>query len=81
MSTARHSRDRLERQHVAVASLGQAAGAISTRMGSVRLTERLVAHDPPMPEDVAALANTSQAVQANIDLANSWPILKPHVGI
>jgi exopolyphosphatase/guanosine-5'-triphosphate,3'-diphosphate pyrophosphatase len=34
---------------------GNVASAISTRMGSVRLTERLVAHDPPTPEDLAAL--------------------------
>ena len=35
---------------------GHVTGAISTQMGSVRLTERLVAHDPPAPQDVAALA-------------------------
>ncbi|MEO8477526.1 MAG: DUF501 domain-containing protein [Actinomycetota bacterium] len=34
---------------------GEVADAISTRMGSVRLTERLVRHDPPAPEDLAAL--------------------------
>ncbi|MGZ5318226.1 MAG: DUF501 domain-containing protein [Actinomycetota bacterium] len=34
---------------------GHVTGAISTQMGSVRLTERLVAHDPPMPGDLAAL--------------------------
>jgi exopolyphosphatase/guanosine-5'-triphosphate,3'-diphosphate pyrophosphatase len=35
---------------------GRAQHAISTRMGSVRLTERFVRHDPPAPEDLAQLA-------------------------
>ncbi|MEO8424642.1 MAG: DUF501 domain-containing protein [Actinomycetota bacterium] len=35
---------------------GRAARAISTQMGSVRLTERFVRHDPPVPEDLAELA-------------------------
>jgi len=34
---------------------GRADRAISTPMGSVRLTERLVTGDPPTPEDLAAL--------------------------
>jgi exopolyphosphatase/guanosine-5'-triphosphate,3'-diphosphate pyrophosphatase len=34
---------------------GAADDAISTQMGSVRLTERLVAHDPPTGEDLDAL--------------------------
>jgi exopolyphosphatase / guanosine-5'-triphosphate,3'-diphosphate pyrophosphatase len=34
---------------------GEAEHAISTQMGSVRLTERHVSTDPPTPEDLAAL--------------------------
>jgi exopolyphosphatase/guanosine-5'-triphosphate,3'-diphosphate pyrophosphatase len=34
---------------------GRADAAISTRMGSVRLTERLIADDPPSVEDLRAL--------------------------
>ncbi len=34
---------------------GEVSHAISTRMGSVRLTERLVANDPPAPADLDAL--------------------------
>jgi exopolyphosphatase/guanosine-5'-triphosphate,3'-diphosphate pyrophosphatase len=34
---------------------GRAEHAISTRMGSVRLTERFVRHDPPLPEELAQL--------------------------
>ena len=34
---------------------GRAEHAISTRMGSVRLTERFVRHDPPLPDEVAQL--------------------------
>jgi exopolyphosphatase/guanosine-5'-triphosphate,3'-diphosphate pyrophosphatase len=34
---------------------GRAEHAISTQMGSVRLTERLVAHDPPTAQDLQAL--------------------------
>jgi exopolyphosphatase/guanosine-5'-triphosphate,3'-diphosphate pyrophosphatase len=36
-------------------SPGVAERAISTRMGSVRMTERHVRHDPPTPEDLEAL--------------------------
>jgi hypothetical protein len=35
---------------------GRAERAVSTQMGSVRLTERLVRSDPPSPDDLAALA-------------------------
>jgi exopolyphosphatase/guanosine-5'-triphosphate,3'-diphosphate pyrophosphatase len=35
---------------------GRAEHAISTQMGSVRLTERFVRHDPPAPEELAQLA-------------------------
>ena len=34
---------------------GRAEHAISTRMGSVRLTERFVRHDPPVPDELAQL--------------------------
>jgi exopolyphosphatase/guanosine-5'-triphosphate,3'-diphosphate pyrophosphatase len=34
---------------------GRAEHAISTRMGSVRLTERFVRHDPPLPGELAQL--------------------------
>jgi exopolyphosphatase / guanosine-5'-triphosphate,3'-diphosphate pyrophosphatase len=34
---------------------GRAEHAVSTQMGSVRLTERLVRDDPPLPEDLAAI--------------------------
>ena len=34
---------------------GRAEGAISTRMGSVRMTERHLRHDPPSHEDLEAL--------------------------
>jgi exopolyphosphatase/guanosine-5'-triphosphate,3'-diphosphate pyrophosphatase len=34
---------------------GRAEHAISTRMGSVRLTERFVRHDPPLPGELARL--------------------------
>jgi exopolyphosphatase/guanosine-5'-triphosphate,3'-diphosphate pyrophosphatase len=47
---------------------GHVTGAISTQMGSVRLTERLVANDPPTPEDLAALASE---VAARLDEAEA----------
>jgi exopolyphosphatase/guanosine-5'-triphosphate,3'-diphosphate pyrophosphatase len=43
---------------------GHADLAISTRMGSVRLTERLVASDPPSAEDLAALEREATGVVA-----------------
>ena len=47
---------------------GHVTGAISTQMGSVRLTERLVASDPPTPEDLAALETE---VAARLDEAEA----------
>jgi exopolyphosphatase / guanosine-5'-triphosphate,3'-diphosphate pyrophosphatase len=42
--------------------------AISTQVGSVRLTERHVSHDPPMEEELRALR---EAVAASLDLAEA----------
>ena len=39
---------------------GRAEDAVSTQIGSVRLTERLVRHDPPTTEDLAALARATE---------------------
>jgi exopolyphosphatase/guanosine-5'-triphosphate,3'-diphosphate pyrophosphatase len=47
---------------------GTATGAISTRMGSVRLTERAIAHDPPTPDEITAL---EAEVRARLDEAES----------
>ena len=44
------------------ARAGRAERAISTRMGSVRLTGRLVTTDPPTPEDLAALERYARDV-------------------
>jgi exopolyphosphatase/guanosine-5'-triphosphate,3'-diphosphate pyrophosphatase len=44
------------------ARAGRADHAISTRMGSVRLTERLVASDPPSKRDLAALEREARLV-------------------
>ena len=41
--------------------------AISTRMGSVRMTERHVRHDPPTAEDLAALEADVAAVLDEVD--------------
>jgi exopolyphosphatase / guanosine-5'-triphosphate,3'-diphosphate pyrophosphatase len=41
---------------------GRAEHAISTRMGSVRLTERFVRHDPPNPEEMAQLTHAVEDV-------------------
>ncbi len=53
--------------------VGSAAGrpeaATSTQMGSVRLTERLVRHDPPTPEELAALARAVDVVLEEVDRA------------
>ncbi len=47
---------------------GRVTGALSTQMGSVRLTERLVTHDPPTPGDLAAL---EAEVAARLDEAEA----------
>ena len=47
---------------------GRVTGALSTQMGSVRLTERLVTHDPPTPGDLAAL---EAEVRARLDEAEA----------
>jgi exopolyphosphatase / guanosine-5'-triphosphate,3'-diphosphate pyrophosphatase len=41
--------------------------AISTRMGSVRLTERLVRHDPPTLEELDALGHAVDGVLDEVD--------------
>ena len=41
---------------------GDAERAVSTQMGSVRLTERLVRHDPPTPAELAALEAEARSV-------------------
>jgi exopolyphosphatase / guanosine-5'-triphosphate,3'-diphosphate pyrophosphatase len=49
-------------------SPGRAEHAISTQMGSVRLTERLDVHDPPSAEDIDALRS---AVGSMLDEAET----------
>lgn len=41
---------------------GRAEHAVSTQMGSVRLTERFVRHDPPVPAELAELAIAVEGV-------------------
>ncbi len=54
---------------------GLAADAVSTQMGSVRLTERWVHHDPPSPGDLRRLG---EAVDERLDeAAGSVPIAEP----
>jgi exopolyphosphatase/guanosine-5'-triphosphate,3'-diphosphate pyrophosphatase len=48
---------------------GIAERAISTRMGSVRMTERHVRHDPPTAEDLAALEADVAGVLEEVDSA------------
>jgi exopolyphosphatase/guanosine-5'-triphosphate,3'-diphosphate pyrophosphatase len=49
--------------------LGQAAPthAVSTRIGSVRLTERFVRSDPPAPDDLDTLGRAIDAVLAKVE--------------
>jgi exopolyphosphatase/guanosine-5'-triphosphate,3'-diphosphate pyrophosphatase len=48
---------------------GRAEHAISTQMGSVRLTERLVRSDPPSTADLAALGEAVDAVLDEVEQA------------
>ena len=48
---------------------GQAEAAISTRMGSVRLTERHVWHDPPTPMELATMAADVETVLGEVGVA------------
>jgi exopolyphosphatase / guanosine-5'-triphosphate,3'-diphosphate pyrophosphatase len=48
---------------------GRAEAAISTQMGSVRLTERLVRSDPPSADDLAALEDAVDAVLEDVETA------------
>ncbi|MGH2539947.1 MAG: DUF501 domain-containing protein, partial [Actinomycetota bacterium] len=45
---------------------GAAEHAISTRMGSVRMTERHVRHDPPSPEELGAIEADVEGVLAEV---------------
>ena len=55
-------------EFVAGAAPGIPGPAVSTQLGSVRQTERLVRHDPPTPEDLAAL---EAEVDAALDIAQA----------
>jgi exopolyphosphatase / guanosine-5'-triphosphate,3'-diphosphate pyrophosphatase len=46
---------------------GRAGHAISTQMGSVRLTERHIEHDPPTPREVSALYAEVDEVLADVE--------------
>ena len=46
---------------------GHAERAVSVQMGSVRLTERRIAHDPPSPEELAALEAEVESVLDEVD--------------
>jgi exopolyphosphatase / guanosine-5'-triphosphate,3'-diphosphate pyrophosphatase len=48
-------------------SSGRAEHAISTQMGSVRLTERFIHHDPPLPEELARLADAVEETLRDAD--------------
>jgi exopolyphosphatase/guanosine-5'-triphosphate,3'-diphosphate pyrophosphatase len=54
------------------ASPGEPLKAESLQMGSVRLTERLIAHDPPTPDEIAAI---NAVIDQHLDLLewNSRP--------
>jgi exopolyphosphatase/guanosine-5'-triphosphate,3'-diphosphate pyrophosphatase len=54
-------------EFVVGARAGRAEHAISTRMGSVRLTERFVRHDPPTPEELEQLASAIGDVLGDVD--------------
>jgi exopolyphosphatase/guanosine-5'-triphosphate,3'-diphosphate pyrophosphatase len=54
-------------EFVVGARSGHADHAISTQMGSVRLTERFVKHDPPAPEDVEQLAAAVEDVLDEVE--------------
>jgi exopolyphosphatase/guanosine-5'-triphosphate,3'-diphosphate pyrophosphatase len=51
---------------------GRAEHAVSTQMGSVRLTERHVRHDPPTPEELDAMREEVETVLS--DAAASVPV-------
>jgi exopolyphosphatase / guanosine-5'-triphosphate,3'-diphosphate pyrophosphatase len=53
-------------EFVTGSSPGRAERAISTRMGSVRMTERHVRHDPPSPDDLSALEADVEGVLAQV---------------
>jgi len=52
-----------------VLGAGTPAASISTQMGSVRLTERCVRHDPPLPAELDAARQVVQAVLDEVERA------------
>jgi exopolyphosphatase/guanosine-5'-triphosphate,3'-diphosphate pyrophosphatase len=58
-------------EFVVGAAPGRAEQAISTRMGSVRMTERHIRHDPPTPDDLAALEADVAGVLDEVEAAVS----------
>ncbi len=60
---------------------GHAGRAISTQMGSVRLTERLVRSDPPSREDLRALRAEAERVLEEVDGAISATSARTFVAV
>jgi exopolyphosphatase/guanosine-5'-triphosphate,3'-diphosphate pyrophosphatase len=56
-------------EFVAGSDPGRPAAAVSTQMGSVRLTERHVRHDPPTRDELAALADAVDRTLEEVDRA------------
>ena len=54
-------------EFVTGAEPGAAEHAMSTQMGSVRLTERHIAHDPPTPDELSALFSAVDQVLADVE--------------
>jgi exopolyphosphatase/guanosine-5'-triphosphate,3'-diphosphate pyrophosphatase len=60
---------------------GRAEQTISTQMGSVRLTERYIHHDPPSPEDLEALRAEVGRVLAEVEAAVPAREARTFVGV
>jgi exopolyphosphatase/guanosine-5'-triphosphate,3'-diphosphate pyrophosphatase len=60
---------------------GRVEQAISTQMGSVRLTERIIRHDPPSAEELQELERQAQAVLDEAAATIAWDQARTFVAV
>ena len=66
---------------IVIAASGEVTFNVSLPLGSVRLTERFVHHDPPGPDEIAAIITAVDAALAGVPFPAAGPIPTTLVGV
>ena len=62
---------------IVIAAAGEVAFNVSLPLGSVRLTERFIRHDPPRPDEIAAITAAVDAALAAVPFPRPAPPRRP----